>query len=68
MVLNTEDPARTQIAAGKSILNRSSKANLGLIMLEYGGGGHEAAATCQVETDKAEAVLAEVIERIAADN
>ncbi len=41
--------------------------NVGELMLEYGGGGHEAAGTCQVDNDKAERVLAELIERINAD-
>jgi nanoRNase/pAp phosphatase (c-di-AMP/oligoRNAs hydrolase) len=38
----------TVFATGKSILNRSSKTNIGALMLEYGGGGHENAGTCQV--------------------
>ena len=32
-----------------------------------GGGGHEAAGTCQVPNEQAEAVLAELIERANAD-
>ena len=36
-------------------------------MLQYGGGGHEAAGTCQIDNDKAEAVLKELIETINAD-
>ncbi len=31
-------------------------------MLTFGGGGHVAAGTCQVENDKAAAVLDELIE------
>ena len=52
------------IAAGKSIFDRSSKANLGRLLLEFGGGGHAAAATCQVEIPKFDAVLQEVVTRI----
>ena len=33
-------------------------------MLEYGGGGHEAAGTCQVDNGRAAAVRAELIGRI----
>jgi len=33
-------------------------------MLEYGGGGHVAAGTCQVDNDKADVVLTQLIERI----
>jgi len=37
------------------------------LMLEYGGGGHSAAGTCQIDNDKAEQVLAELIGRINTD-
>lgn len=57
----------TVFATGKSILNRSSKTNIGELMLEYGGGGHEAAGTCQIANDKADDVLQELIARINAD-
>jgi nanoRNase/pAp phosphatase (c-di-AMP/oligoRNAs hydrolase) len=57
----------TVLATGKSILDRSSKTNVGEEMLEYGGGGHDAAGTCQVDNDKADEVLAELIKKIAAD-
>ena len=52
------------IAAGKSIFNRSSKANLGQLLLEFGGGGHAAAATCQLESARFDAVRQELITRI----
>jgi len=54
-------------AIGKSILNRSSRTNIGLLCLEYGGGGHENAGTCQVANDQAEEVLGVLIERITAE-
>jgi nanoRNase/pAp phosphatase (c-di-AMP/oligoRNAs hydrolase) len=54
----------TVFATGKSILNRTSKTNIGALMLEYGGGGHENAGTCQVENDMAEEVLGALIARI----
>lgn len=54
----------TVFAVGKSIVNRSSKANVGEIMLHYGGGGHENAGTCQVPNDQAEVLLQEVIHKI----
>lgn len=57
----------TVFATGKSIINRSSKTRIGELMLEYGGGGHENAGTCQVENDRAEFVLKELISRINAD-
>ena len=57
----------TVFATGKSIFDRSSKTNIGELMLQYGGGGHEAAGTCQIDNDKAEALLKELIETINAD-
>ena len=57
----------TVFATGKSILDRSSKTHVGALMLEYGGGGHQAAGTCQIDNDKAESVLRELITRINTD-
>jgi nanoRNase/pAp phosphatase (c-di-AMP/oligoRNAs hydrolase) len=61
------DRQNTVFAIGKSILNRSSQTNVGALALKYGGGGHDAAGTCQVDNDKAEAVLAELVASITAD-
>jgi nanoRNase/pAp phosphatase (c-di-AMP/oligoRNAs hydrolase) len=57
----------TVLATGKSILDRGSKTDVGTLMLAYGGGGHEAAGTCQIENDRADAVLAEIVAKINAD-
>ena len=58
----------TVFAVGKSILNRTSKTNIGPLMLQYGGGGHENAGTCQVANDKWEESLNELIAKITADS
>lgn len=57
----------TVFATGKSILDRGSKTDVGALMLEFGGGGHNAAGTCQVDNDKAEDSLRTLITRINAD-
>ena len=54
----------TVFATGKSILDRGSKTNVGELMLEFGGGGHQAAGTCQVDNDQAAATLQTLITRI----
>ncbi|NIY92659.1 exopolyphosphatase [Vibrio diazotrophicus] len=54
-------------ATGKSIFDRSSKTNVGELMLEYGGGGHHAAGTCQIDVELASKVEQELIKRITAD-
>ena len=57
----------TVLATGKSILDRSSKTHVGALMLEYGGGGHAAAGTCQIANEQAETVLQALVQRIRAD-
>lgn len=57
----------TVFATGKSILNRTSKTNIGELMLQYGGGGHENAGTCQVANEIAEQSLQALIAKITAD-
>lgn len=60
----TSDGKKTIMAVGKSILNRTNQANIGSIMLEYGGGGHANAGTCQVENERADQVLSELVQRL----
>lgn len=54
----------TVYTVGKSIINKSSKVNIGEIMLGYGGGGHMNAGTCQIDHDKASEVLKELIDQL----
>jgi nanoRNase/pAp phosphatase (c-di-AMP/oligoRNAs hydrolase) len=51
----------TVIAVGKSILDRSSTADIGALMLAHGGGGHANAGTCQVGHDDADRVVDELV-------
>ena len=57
----------TVFAIGKSIFDRGSKTNVGALCLSHGGGGHEAAGTCQVENDRADHVLGELTATMTAD-
>ena len=57
----------TVFAVGKSILDRSSATNVGALMLEYGGGGHDAAGTCQIANAGAATAQARLVARINAD-
>jgi nanoRNase/pAp phosphatase (c-di-AMP/oligoRNAs hydrolase) len=54
----------TVFAIGKSIFDRTSPVDVGALCLTYGGGGHTAAGTCQIENIAAEGVKAELIEKI----
>ncbi len=58
---------KTVFATGKSIFHRDSNTNIGELMLKYGGGGHEAAGTCQVENDQAAEILEALIQQINED-
>ncbi len=57
----------TVFAVGKSIFNRSSRTNVGELMLAYDGGGHVKAGTCQVPNDEAAVIQAELTAKIVAD-
>ena len=52
---------------GHSIINRTSKTDVGSLLLKYGGGGHKMVGTCQVVTEKWEEVLKELVGRMKAD-
>lgn len=66
-VLWGKNKQNTVFATGKSILDRSSKTDVGALMLEYKGGGHHAAGTCQVANMQAEEIKKDLISRINAD-
>jgi len=52
---------------GHSIINRTSKTDVGSLMLKYGGGGHKKVGTCQVPTENGERILDELIARMNSD-
>jgi len=56
----------TVFAVGRSIIDRSSTFDIGRLMLSWGGGGHGAAGTCQIDNDRAERVLVDIVDTIAA--
>jgi hypothetical protein len=49
------------ISAGRSIFNRSSRANLGVLLSLHGGGGHPGAAACVVPAAKADDTVAAIV-------
>ena len=54
----------TAVMIGKSIVNKTSEADIGAICLEYGGGGHRNAGTCQLANDEVDAKLPAIIEAL----
>jgi nanoRNase/pAp phosphatase (c-di-AMP/oligoRNAs hydrolase) len=57
----------TVFTVGHSIFNKTSKTDVGSLMLKYGGGGHKAVGTCQVPNIDASKVLEVVTETIRSD-
>ena len=57
----------TAVMIGKSILDKRSNVDIGQICLSYGGGGHRNAGTCQLDNDKVDAALPDIIAKLNAD-
>ena len=51
----------TAVMIGKSIVNKASTVDIGELCLKYGGGGHRNAGTCQLDNDKVDQLLPEII-------
>jgi nanoRNase/pAp phosphatase (c-di-AMP/oligoRNAs hydrolase) len=62
------DENNVALAMGNSIINRDSQANLGSIALHFGGGGHEAVATCQIDSNEVESTLKTIVDFIHEEN
>ena len=54
----------TAVMIGRSIINKASNVNIGNLCLEYGGGGHAAAGTCQLANDEVDAKLPDIIKAL----
>lgn len=52
------------ITVGHSILLRTCTADVGSLMLQYGGGGHLKVGTCQVPTLRAEQAIADIMNEL----
>jgi nanoRNase/pAp phosphatase (c-di-AMP/oligoRNAs hydrolase) len=66
-VISGKQNQNTVFAVGKSILKKDSRTDVGELMLTFGGGGHVAAGTCQVDNDKAAETLEELIDIVTQD-
>ena len=62
-----KDRQNVVFTCGHSILNRTSRTDVGKLMLAYGGGGHERVGTCQVPTDEWERVMEALIAQMQQD-
>ena len=66
-VMDGRNRQNTVIAVGHSVLLRTSKTDVGSLLLKYGGGGHKQVGTCQVPYGDCDSVLEEIIAKITAD-
>lgn len=55
------------IAVGHSVLNRTSRTNVGTLLLSYGGGGHVQVGTCQVDQADADRIIEELVSQMKVD-
>jgi nanoRNase/pAp phosphatase (c-di-AMP/oligoRNAs hydrolase) len=64
--IHYEDRTRQTVVvhAGHSIFNRNSRVNLGLMLTEFGGGGHRGAASSRFPSPKADQYIAKMIDTL----
>ena len=63
-IVDGKQKQNVAIACGYSILNRSCQADIGKLMLSYGGGGHKQVGTCQAPYGDADRVIEELTEKL----
>jgi nanoRNase/pAp phosphatase (c-di-AMP/oligoRNAs hydrolase) len=63
-IANGKNKAFAMISVGNSIINKTSRINVGSLTLKYGGGGHERVGTCQVSYENVDTVVAEMLDVI----
>ena len=52
------------LSVGKSVLNRSNQVDIGALLWEYKGGGHQNVGTCQIPVNEVDKVLKQIIARL----
>ena len=60
-IADGHDGKYVSVQLGHSVLNRTCRTNIGALMSQHGGGGHEGAGTCQPSTEQAERVIGEIV-------
>lgn len=67
-IVNGKNGLGCSAAVGHSIINRTSKVDVGTLMLKYGGGGHRVVGTCQFSDDLMKDKLKHLIDEIVEQN
>ena len=60
-VADGHDGTYVSVQVGRSILNKTCRTNIGTLLAQYGGGGHEGAGTCQPAAAQSDAVINEIV-------
>ena len=63
-VVDGRNKVNVAITVGYSIINRTATADVGALLLCYGGGGHKQVGTCQVPYEDADRIIAEIVEKL----
>lgn len=63
-IVDGRNKQNAAIAVGHSILNRTSKTDVGALLLQYNGGGHRQVGTCQIPYDACDTVIEAFIEKM----
>ena len=63
-IIDGRNKQNTVISCGYSVVDRSCTADVGAIMYKNGGGGHHKVGTCQIDNDKADGVIEEIINEL----
>ena len=61
---NDRDRDRVIVSVGHSIFNRNCKVNVGLLLSNYGGGGHPGAGSCSFPKEKADTYIPAILETL----
>lgn len=63
-IVNGKGGQGCSVAVGYSIINKTSKVDVGSLMLKYGGGGHKAVGTCQFKDEEIPQKLPMLLEEL----
>jgi oligoribonuclease NrnB/cAMP/cGMP phosphodiesterase (DHH superfamily) len=63
-IANGKDKAFAMISVGHSVINPTSRVDVGALSLKYGGGGHRRVGTCQVPYEDVDRVVDEMLDVI----
>ena len=60
-------PDKLAVSVGHSILNRSNRTNVGVLMSMHGGGGHKGAGSCLIGVEGADAEIQSIVDTLKAN-